>query len=71
MPNPIDMDSLSAATTIEERCALREQENARLKEQIAELTAKVNWFTEQFNLMKRRQFGWEVRTFSWTSSYVA
>jgi hypothetical protein len=53
MPNPIDMDSLSAATTIEE---LR-QENARLKEQIAELTAKVNWFMEQFNLMKRRQFG--------------
>ena len=32
-------------------------ENARLKEQVAELTAKVNWFMEQFKLAKRRQFG--------------
>ena len=33
------------------------RENARLKEQVAELTAKVNWFMEQFKLAKRRQFG--------------
>jgi len=47
------MDNLSAAMVIEE---LR-RENARLKEQVAELTAKVNWFMEQFKLAKYRQFG--------------
>jgi len=57
------MDSL-AARTIEERYAVLEQENAwlavqiaRLTEYNAELTAKVNWFMEQFNLAKHRQFG--------------
>jgi len=41
------------STTIEElqnRCAQLEQENA-------ELTAKLNWFMEQFRLSKHRQFG--------------
>jgi len=47
------MDNLNAAMVIEE---LR-RENSRLKEQVAELTAKVNWFMEQFKLAKRRQFG--------------
>jgi len=47
------MDNLSAAMVIDE---LR-RENARLKEQVAELTAKVNWFMEQFKLAQHRQFG--------------
>ncbi|MGI9863086.1 IS66 family transposase, partial [Moorella naiadis] len=43
----------SAAMTIEElqeRCVHLERENA-------ELTAKLNWFMEQFRLSKKRQFG--------------
>lgn len=51
------MDSLTAMTLIEERCAMLEQENARLTRQNAELTVKVTWFMEQFNLLKHRQFG--------------
>ena len=47
------MDSSSATITVEE---LR-QENARLKEENAELTAKVQWLMEQLKLIKRRQFG--------------
>ncbi|GEA17575.1 hypothetical protein E306M_07090 [Moorella sp. E306M] len=42
-----------AAMTIEElqeRCVQLERENA-------ELTAKLNWFMEQFRLSKKRQFG--------------
>ena len=42
-----------AAMTIEElqeRCLQLEQQNA-------ELTAKLNWFMEQFRLSKKRQFG--------------
>ncbi len=56
------MDNSSAAMVIEE---LR-LENARLKEQVAELTAKVNWFMEQFKVAKHSQFGssseWTVST---------
>ena len=47
----VDMDN--TAKTIEElqtKCALQEQ-------QIAELTAKLNWFEEQFRLSQQRQFG--------------
>ncbi|WP_227767619.1 IS66 family transposase [Zhaonella formicivorans] len=43
----------NTAKTIEElqnRCALLEQQNA-------ELTAKLNWFMEQFHLSQHRQFG--------------
>jgi hypothetical protein len=43
----------NTAKTIEElqnRCALLEQQNA-------ELTAKLNWFMEQFHLNQHRQFG--------------
>ncbi|HHY95025.1 MAG TPA: IS66 family transposase [Firmicutes bacterium] len=47
------MDNTSTAMTLEE---LR-QENARLKEENAELTAKVNWLMEQLKLVKHRQFG--------------
>jgi transposase len=50
------MDSLTAIAT-QERYAALEQENAQLVKQVAELTAKVNWFMEQFNLMRHRQFG--------------
>jgi len=47
------MDNSTEATTMDE---LR-QENARLRQQVAELTAQVNWFMEQFRLAKHRQFG--------------
>lgn len=47
------MEDVSTATVIEE---LR-QENAWLKQQNAELSAKVEWFMEQFKLAKHRQFG--------------
>jgi transposase len=47
------MDNSNAATTVDE---LR-RENARLRQQVAELTAQVNWFMEQFKLAKQRQFG--------------
>jgi len=43
----------STAKTIEElqnRCALLEQQNT-------ELTAKLNWFEEQFRLNQQRRFG--------------
>ncbi len=43
--------------TIEERYAILEQENALLVAQNAELTAKVEWFMEQFKLAGHRQFG--------------
>lgn len=42
-----------ATMTIEE---LRER-CAQLEQQVAELTAKLNWFMEQFRLSKKRQFG--------------
>ena len=54
------MDNSVAAMTLEElrqRYALLEQENARLREQVAQLTAQVNWFMEQFKLARHRQFG--------------
>jgi transposase len=47
------MDNSSTAMTIEElqeRCTQLEQQNA-------ELTAKLNWFMEQFRLSKQHQFG--------------
>lgn len=58
------MEDLSTATTVEERLAILEQENnllraqnARLENQNAELTAQVNWFMEQFKLLRQKQFG--------------
>ena len=49
------MDNASNATTmtieeLQKRCVQLEQQNA-------ELTAKLNWFMEQFRLSKHRQFG--------------
>jgi len=50
------MNTVTSNTTItkiedlEKQCAL-------LKQQNAELTAKLNWFMEQFRLSKQRQFG--------------
>lgn len=47
------MDNSYSTMTVEElrdRCAILEQQNA-------ELTAKVEWFMEQFKLQKHRQFG--------------
>lgn len=49
-----------AAMTIEElqeRCVQLEEQCMQLEQQNAELTAKLNWFMEQFRLNKRRQFG--------------
>lgn len=46
--------NISTATKVIEE--LR-QENICLKEQNKELTAKVEWFMEQFKLAKHRQFG--------------
>ena len=40
-------------TTIEEI----KQENALLKQQVAELTAKLQWFEEQFRLSRQQRFG--------------
>jgi len=39
------------------RYAALEQQNAALLQQVAELTAKVRWFEEQFRLARHRQFG--------------
>ncbi|MBE3578241.1 MAG: IS66 family transposase, partial [Limnochordales bacterium] len=49
----------SDATTedLRHRCAALEQQNAALLQQIAELTAKLHWFEEQFRLARHRQFG--------------
>ena len=47
------MDNSYSTMTAEElrnRCAILEQQNA-------ELTAKVEWFMEQFNLLKQKQYG--------------
>ena len=48
------MENISYATMtteeLRERCSLLEQRNA-------ELTAKVEWFMEQFNLLKHKQYG--------------
>ncbi|WXJ95013.1 hypothetical protein MCACP_14970 [Neomoorella carbonis] len=49
-----------AAMTIEElqsRCVQLEEQCMQLEQQNAELTAKLNWFMEQFRLSKKRQFG--------------
>ncbi len=58
------MEDSCAATTIEERFAILEQENAllrqqnaRLENQNADLTTQVNWFMEQFKLLRHKQFG--------------
>lgn len=40
-----------------ERCVKLEQVNVQLAGDVAELTAKVRWFEEQFRLYKHRQFG--------------
>lgn len=40
-------------STIEEL----QQQNAKLEQQIAQLTAKLNWYEEQFRLSKQKQFG--------------
>jgi len=42
---------------LQEKNAILEQQNSLLQQQIAELTAKLNWFTEQFRLSQHRQFG--------------
>jgi transposase len=34
-----------------------EEENKKLKQELSEATAKINWFTEQFRLMQARKFG--------------
>lgn len=47
------MDNLSAAEVIDQQ----KQEIDLLKQQNAELTAKVEWFMEQFKLAQHRQFG--------------
>ncbi len=47
------MNSLSAAGVIEQQ----RQEIAWLRQENAELKAKVEWFMEQFKLSKRREFG--------------
>jgi transposase len=52
--------SNAASITIEElqeRCVQLERQNGQLGQQNAELTAKLNWFIEQFRLSKQRQFG--------------
>ena len=54
MSNPCIMDN---SISMEERCAVLERENARLLAQNVELTAKVEWFMEQFRLLKNKQFG--------------
>ncbi|WP_217267415.1 IS66 family transposase zinc-finger binding domain-containing protein, partial [Thermanaeromonas sp. C210] len=49
-----------ATMTIEElreHCAQLEQQCMQLERENAELTAKLNWFMEQFRLSKKRQFG--------------
>jgi hypothetical protein len=49
-----------AAMNIEElqsRCLQLEEQCRWLEQQNAELTAKLNWFMEQFRLSKKRQFG--------------
>jgi len=54
------MDNSIAAMTLDElrqRYVLLEEENAKLRKQVAELTTQVNWFMEQFKLAKHRQFG--------------
>lgn len=55
MSNYQSMDTAKsiATMTIEE---LRER-CAQLEQQVAELTAKLNWFMEQLRLSKKRQFG--------------
>ncbi|WP_407937698.1 IS66 family transposase, partial [Neomoorella mulderi] len=49
-----------AVMTIEElqnHCLQLEKQCRQLEQQNAELTAKLNWFMEQFRLSKKRQFG--------------
>jgi len=48
------MDNTS---TLEERCAILEHENARLLAQNVELTAKLNWLTESLSLSQKKLFG--------------
>lgn len=42
---------------LQNQCGLLEQQNAELQQQNAELTAKLNWFEEQFRLSQQRRFG--------------
>ncbi|MGI6286759.1 hypothetical protein SEF58_13280, partial [Neomoorella humiferrea] len=42
---------------LQERCVQLEKLCMQLEQQNAELTAKLNWFMEQFRLSKKRQFG--------------
>jgi len=57
---PHIMDNSIAAMTLDglrQRYVLLEEENAKFRKQITELTTQVNWFMEQFKLAKHRQFG--------------
>ncbi|GEA16861.1 hypothetical protein E308F_31070 [Moorella sp. E308F] len=51
--------SITAMTIeeLQERCVQLEKLCMQLEQQNAELTAKLNWFMEQFRLSKKRQFG--------------
>jgi hypothetical protein len=54
------MNKTTTTMTLEElkeNCILLEQQNSLLSQQNAELTAKVNWLMEQFQLSQHRQFG--------------
>jgi len=44
-------------SALEQRNAILEQQNAALQQYVAELTAKLHWFEEQFRLARHRQFG--------------
>ena len=42
---------------LQKRCAQLEEQNFQLEHRVCELTAKVQWFEEQFRLNRHRQFG--------------
>ena len=50
-------NAVKFAAELHEKCALQEQTITTQKQKIAELTAKVIWFEEQFRLSQHRNFG--------------
>jgi hypothetical protein len=50
-------NAVKFAAELHEKCALQEQTITTQKQKIAELTAKVIWFEEQFRLSQHRSFG--------------
>lgn len=48
---------MNTVTTVNATIEKLQEENGLLKQQNAELSAKVNWFEEQFRLSQHRQFG--------------